>query len=247
MLGVGVVNLIWRQLATLPGALPWAWGGLRPLYRDGALAAAAARLDGRLTLPASPALPPEVLGAAGLDAPAQAGIAAVLAAYAHTNPLALLALTALQRRLQGLPMAPPGAPGLPVPPSATISLPLPLPPLPAALPEVLASLVLRLNGLGAGRPDAVMATMYRHLAHWPPYLALAWVRLAPMAESGALAAAIAACRAEASTLAATLPMPALPPPPAPEAISTALDRFAGEVLPRMVVIRGLLASQCRTM
>ena len=25
VLGVGVVNLIWRHLATIPGALPWAW------------------------------------------------------------------------------------------------------------------------------------------------------------------------------------------------------------------------------
>jgi len=25
VLGVEVVNLIWRHLATLPGALPWAW------------------------------------------------------------------------------------------------------------------------------------------------------------------------------------------------------------------------------
>ena len=25
--GVGVVNLIWRHLATIPGGLAWAWGG----------------------------------------------------------------------------------------------------------------------------------------------------------------------------------------------------------------------------
>ena len=30
-LGVPVVNLIWRHLATFPGALPWAWQSLRPL------------------------------------------------------------------------------------------------------------------------------------------------------------------------------------------------------------------------
>jgi len=29
VLGVEVVNLIWRHLATIPDALPWAWGMLR--------------------------------------------------------------------------------------------------------------------------------------------------------------------------------------------------------------------------
>lgn len=43
VLGVEVVNLIWRHLATIPNALPWAWGMLRPLYADGAIAA-----EGRL-------------------------------------------------------------------------------------------------------------------------------------------------------------------------------------------------------
>src|SRR2546430_12469699 len=32
VLGTSVVNLIWRNLATMPGALPWAWSTVRPLY-----------------------------------------------------------------------------------------------------------------------------------------------------------------------------------------------------------------------
>ena len=39
---VGVVNLIWRHLATFPGALAWVWGAVRPLYCDGTIAQAAA-------------------------------------------------------------------------------------------------------------------------------------------------------------------------------------------------------------
>ena len=34
---VGAVNLIWRHLATIPDALPWAWRAIRPVYMDGAL------------------------------------------------------------------------------------------------------------------------------------------------------------------------------------------------------------------
>ncbi|MFC7542250.1 hypothetical protein ACFQU2_26010 [Siccirubricoccus deserti] len=164
----------------------------------------------------------------------------MLAAYERTNPLALIALTALQRRLEGLPSAEAAVPLAP-PPAPN----LPLPPLPAALPSEVAALVLRLNTLGAEREDAMMATMYRHLAHWPPYLALAWATLAPLAANATLATAIAACRQQANTLASALAVPALPPPPEPEAIAGALDRFAGEVLPRMVVIRAILAGDKR--
>lgn len=32
VLGVDVVDLIWRHLATIDGALPWAWSALRPLH-----------------------------------------------------------------------------------------------------------------------------------------------------------------------------------------------------------------------
>ena len=77
VLGVGVVNLIWRHLATIPGALPWAWGALRPHYRDGGLAAAAAALRTRTAPPDLPAIPPEVLAAAGLGPGDRARIAGV--------------------------------------------------------------------------------------------------------------------------------------------------------------------------
>src|SRR6202030_3503789 len=31
---VGVVNLVWRHLATFPGALPWVWQSVKPAYVD---------------------------------------------------------------------------------------------------------------------------------------------------------------------------------------------------------------------
>ncbi|MCF8533828.1 MAG: hypothetical protein K9G48_12550, partial [Reyranella sp.] len=33
--GVRVVNLVWRHLATIDGALPWAWAAVKPLYLQG--------------------------------------------------------------------------------------------------------------------------------------------------------------------------------------------------------------------
>src|SRR5215212_10266373 len=81
VLGVGVVNLIWRHLATIPGALPWAWGALRPRYADGGLARAAAGLRRRVVVPTVPVLPGEVFAAAGLSPEDLARIGGVLAAY----------------------------------------------------------------------------------------------------------------------------------------------------------------------
>jgi len=225
VLGVGVVNLIWRHLATIPGALSWAWGALRPCYVDGSLVVAAAGL--RVPAPDLPRLPTGALAAEDAR-----GIAAVQAAYARTNPLALVALTALQTPSKGTAK-----------PAATAQqLALPLPPLPAHLTPDTEALVWRLNALGAravGGAPPVLATMYRHLAHWPHYLALAEQQLAPAAADGRLAAAIANCRVEAARCAATLPVeagPLIPP------VAEALDRFAGEVLPRMVVVCAALSA-----
>ncbi|HPU53194.1 MAG TPA: hypothetical protein PK359_16670, partial [Burkholderiaceae bacterium] len=43
-LGVPVVNLVWRNLATIDGALPWAWSAVRPAYVSGAVDHHAGRL-----------------------------------------------------------------------------------------------------------------------------------------------------------------------------------------------------------
>jgi len=234
VLGVSTVNLIWRHLATIPGALPWAWGALRPAYADGRLATAAAAL--RVPPLPLPAIPPAAWAAAGLDAPARAAIAAIETAYARTNPLAMLALTALAA-------PPPGAmpQAAPAPPAAASGMApeaLALPPLPASLPPTVMAQVARLNGFGAqpvaGAPP-LLASMYRHLGPWPAYLDLAAAQLAPAAADGRLAAAIEACRAEAARTAQGLGL-SPGPCPAPAAVATAIARFGGEVLPRMVVI-----------
>lgn len=44
--------VIWRHLATMEGALPWAWQALRPLYTDGSIVNEAAGLRQEVALPA---------------------------------------------------------------------------------------------------------------------------------------------------------------------------------------------------
>ena len=66
VLGVDVVNLIWRHLATIDGALPWAWGTLRPLYADGSVGNEAQALRAALMLPPASPIPAEVFAGLGL-------------------------------------------------------------------------------------------------------------------------------------------------------------------------------------
>src|SRR5580704_8985343 len=94
VLGVDVVNLIWRHLATIDGALAWTWTTLRPVYEDGTIAAEAAALHADLDLPALPGIPAGAFVALGLRGDDISAIRDTLAAYDRTNAMALIALSA---------------------------------------------------------------------------------------------------------------------------------------------------------
>jgi hypothetical protein len=248
VLGVGVVNLIWRHLATIPGALPWAWGTLRPLYVDGTIAGEATSLRAALELPNLPRFPPQVFAATGLSDGDLAAIQDVLAAYDRTNAMALIALSAALRRLDGAPALDSGE-SVPAEPQSA----LPLPPLLdlGDMTAATADLVLTLNRFGTRREDPVLASLYRHLAHWPPYLALAWTLIAPADADGRLGHAIAAAIAEARRRSDRIVGRLRAQPeasPAPEvraAIRESLELFTGDVIAKMVVIGALLRKSSR--
>lgn len=231
---VGVVNLIWRHLAIVPGALDWAWGAVRPRYADGTLADAADTFRASLTLPTLAKLPPPATEAAR-----------ILAAYDRTNARALLALCALRAQLLGTKT------GAPPPPSArTADAALPLPPLPSldALPRDVAACVLALNQFGAGRPDPILASMYRHLAYWPDLLTALAAALRPLEAANQLRPAITEALAQANRAGTAFarhlaPSPALPAEAIP-ATAAALDRFADDALARMVVICAAIRQAC---
>src|SRR5271169_4371353 len=246
VLGVEVVNLIWRHLATIPRALPWAWGILGPLYIDGTITAEAAALRGDLDLPQLPPFPPEVLAAAGLLDGDVSTIRNVLAAYDRTNAMALIALSALLLRLDDEPPSRDAASSR----SEVSREPPPAIPLPsllhmADLAPTTAELVLTLNRLGTRRGDPILASMYRHLAHWPAYLALAWAMIAPLDADGsleqAIAGAVAKARERAARVATQLYVPAEWVSPATRAtIRSAVEPFTGNVIAKMVVICAVL-------
>ena len=242
VLGVDVVNLVWRHLATIDGALPWAWGTLRPLYADGSVISEATALHKELALPPMPSVPAEIFAGLGLRPDELAAIRGILATYDHTNAMAVVALTALHARLDGrTPHDPAAAETSQVAARPRIELPklLDL----TDMQTETATLVTALNGFGTRRRGAVLASMYRHLAHWPSYLSFAWLLLAPLDSDGRLATAIQQAQRAASVRADRLlvRLAASPPPPAhASAISTAIEPFAGDLIVKMLVICAFL-------
>ena len=248
VLGVDVVNLIWRHLATIPGALPWAWRTLRPLYADGTIAEEAAALRGDLALPRLPPFPAETFVAAGLLDDDISTIRDILAAYDRTNAMALVALSALLRQLEDEPRALAAASLQPTDALYKLPPPIPLPSLPsmAELAPPTAELVLILNRLGTRRHDPILASMYRHLAYWPAYLALAWTLIAPLNADGSLDRLIAnaankAQERSAHLMTQLLAVSARPIDPGlSAAIRSAIDPFTSVVIAKMVVICAVL-------
>jgi hypothetical protein len=248
VLAVDVVNLIWRHLAMIPGALEFAWSTLRPIYADGTIAAEAAALHDELDLPRVPVFPASVLAVAGLSGEDTRAICNVLAAYDRTNAMALIALTALQQWLDDGPLARIADPSHGGSPSHQTAPRIPLPALPdlAELRPHVVQLVTMLNRLGTRREQPILASMYRHLAYWPTYLALIWAIISPLEADGSLTRSIEDALAKAPKRSALVLPRLLAPSDVPiepalgAAIRTAIEPFAGDVIAKMVVICGVL-------
>ena len=151
VLGTSVVNLIWRNLATMPGALPWTWATVRPLYL-GAAPLHAESVRRTIALPDLPGFSADTLRAAGVDQSDQAIIGNVLDGYQYTNALALVVLSALLAHYEPRPADIVTAAGS-APPPTGVKIPE-LPPMDALDPEV-ARLVSELNGFGEDTRAAI--------------------------------------------------------------------------------------------
>lgn len=240
--GVGVVNLVWRRLAMTDGALPYAWTALRPVYASGRIAAEGRAFRRQVRPPALPLLPKSALAAAGVDALGLRSVRAILDSYDRTNAMNMVGLTALLLKLEGAE-GPGAAPAAPIqePP-----LP-PIPPLPAldALDPGVRSMVDMLNAFGE-EDGRVIASMYRHLAYWPGYLALSWALLAPLAASGVLAEAQQSARrlgrTHALDLAATIEPAAGAPAAVVDDVAETLKLFTEHPIAKMITICRMLAS-----
>jgi len=225
--GVRVVNLVWRHLATFDGALPWAWAAVKPLYRRGIADQAVLRFRRAMLVPR---LEP-------LEGEAPASVDAVLASYDHSNTINLFALGALAAWLrqdaafEGRPEEGPriAAPDVALPKLADEG---------DVAPETWQR-VLRLNRLGDTQRPVILASMYRHLAHAPDFLARLETVLAPVAADGSLRDIIVANRAgayERSRVLARAIAAERPGPGIERAVEPAVSAFLDHAIGKMVTI-----------
>jgi len=223
--GVRVVNLVWRHLAILDGALPWAWTAVKPLYLEGLPDQAAQRFRGTMAVP-------KLASLAG-DAPAS--VDDVLASYDQSNTINLFALGALVAWLRneaGGGPSPPRGPRLKAP---DVVLPA-LASEADVAPETWA-LVRRLNRLGDTAQPLILASMYRHLAHAPAFLERVEAALEPVQADGSLDRAIAANRAAAHGAARRLAQAiSAQRPPVADKIETGVSAFVDHAIGKMVTI-----------
>lgn len=239
--GISTVNLVWRHLATMPGALAHVWGGVRPLYVDGTIAREATALRDGLWLPDVVPMSDAYLLEFELDALAMHGVRQVLAAYDRTNAMALLALCAARARLAGKP-APKWQPGAtPPPPEPALALPrlLDL----DTMSRDIRMGVDALNRVGSRKSQPLMASMYRQLAYWPPFLSVAARLLIGPHIDGLVEQAVAAALVQARARAAALPRVTDVPPLRPataKRVDAALALFTGDPIVRMMVVTRML-------
>lgn len=180
LLGVPMVNLVYRHMAAFTGVLPWAWGAVRPAVADGTIPAAARALADEVALSPAAVIPRAALPVLGVDARAHQHVVTVLAAYNRANPCNLV-ITSTLLRLAAEAEGDAAAGGAMPPPPPAVSSADPAdvdlgPPMvePAAMGPEVAALVGTLPG-AAG----IVPSLYRHLANWPQLLAVQAALLEP--------------------------------------------------------------------
>lgn len=165
-LNAASVNLVWRHIASIEHALGWLWPRLKPLYQQYDLTAL-------LPLPqavAAPRWPMSQLASLGLRNDDVTSICAIVEHYHRTNPQNLLALSAARAALRGTALPRRSRPG---PSVVRAAKPVALPKLisEAEMSPDLLKAVREFDALGLARgPQAVVAGVPRHLAHWPGFL-----------------------------------------------------------------------------
>jgi hypothetical protein len=232
-LRTSVVNLIWRNLATMPA-------------RWGAAAAHAEAVRRGLALPSVPPFSENALAAAQVDKAAVAEIRVILDSYYHTNALALVVLSALLAHYDP-GVASPVQPHESPPQQPGTELPA-LPPM-AALPPPVQRLIEELNGFGEDTERSLIASMYRHLAYWPPYLAMVRTILVPLQADGTLNALTVSARALGRAHGHVLSRQLAPgkPPESKDLALAACRQFVEHPIARMTgicaIIRGATPEQ----
>tara|TARA_R110000868_G_scaffold4155_18_gene25420 strand:- start:13320 stop:14198 length:879 start_codon:yes stop_codon:yes gene_type:complete len=240
-LGVRLVNLVYRHLATVPGALEWAWYTVGEPFRAGVFAERSKSLR-----PAVDGLPGRTvsMAEAGLSAADAGQVIVTLDAYNRANPMNALSLRVIALALDaGRPAA---AQRFVAPPPVELPDLLPMASLESVEPATKA-LLHRLARLTSGRDTRVVPSLFRHFAPWPLLLEQLADWLEEVAGGGSIEAQAARVFDSADAIArdifASLPAPGanavLPDPVTRRALFDTIEVFPPTIC-RMIVIAGLL-------
>ena len=184
-MNIGMINLIYRRMATADGLLEWVWDAVRPVLASGDVERAALLLESGLDWPSMPEIPAPALPLLGLGSPEIDTLIRVLDDYNRGNSLNLFLLTAFAERLKS------GGSWEEVP-DATVDVlsakPQDLPPIVAMsdMSKETASLVRVLSAPISLANKPMIPSLFRHLARWPGYLALVSPHIIHMIGSGKL-------------------------------------------------------------
>lgn len=240
-LGVRLVNLVYRHLATVPGALEWAWSTIGANFEGGIFAERSRALVADLPTPDAE---PISLDAVGLNADEADQVLATLDAYNRANPMNAVSLRVIGLALQaGRP-----ATAVTVDRPARRELPALLPM--ASLGEMTAptlELMQRLARLTTGRDTKIVPSLFRHFAPWPDLLRQLAETMEKMAEGGVIDELARQVFEKADGIAqeifSNLPAPAenaiLPEHDVRKTLAETIEIFPPTIC-RMIVIAGFL-------
>jgi hypothetical protein len=180
--GVPYVSSLQRFVATMPGALEYAWAALRPAFLDGRLPETAWRLAGDIEAAPLPPLSPPALSLLGVDAEGRTAIRNICDNFVRVAPVNLLFAACTEKLLQGSRPGEGANAGTDWSPPAMLA---PMGPMvdPATAPPEVAALLMRLATEIDGKP--FIPGLYRLTARWPGYLAHAATLIEPLLKSDA--------------------------------------------------------------
>lgn len=239
--GLPQVNLIFRYLATKPGALAWVWQALRPLYSSQELSDAVQDLwrsierDGPSPLANILSVKDETL------------CQSVLHSYNSGNSQNLFALTAFIRALKQ-PTKADGSltPATTTPTIFTSQNFVALPRREEFSPEALA--IIRALADKHGGAPGVVPSMYLHLALWPSALDAASSYLQPLLATPAWTTRVSQTLKHANSVADNLAAAIHLGPDAPDVetlddIAAIINAFIAGTIPEMIIVGRLLATR----
>lgn len=195
---IPLITSIWRTLADIEGGLENAWDATRPLFLSGQPESALHQLVTASEFPAPSRLPNFQLASSGVDETDYPVIDSVFDAYNRSNGLNLFALTALVGDVGDQPIAmasPSQQGGWPQIPHLMSR---------GEIDEQVWESLERIRFLGADSEDPSIATLWRHLAHWPGLLNLIYDSYMPMHNDGSLKRSVLKTLADVQSLAGNI-------------------------------------------